>query len=87
MEKLEPQSEDLENFWIIGGSSLYSEVMNNDLCHRIYLTKIDKSFDCDTFFPDFESGCQFETVSDPDVPEDKQSEDGIEYTYKVYQRK
>ena len=37
-----------EDFYIIGGSQVYTYI---DLCDTLYLTEIYKTFDCDTFFP------------------------------------
>jgi dihydrofolate reductase len=31
-----------EIVWITGGSKVYEDAMNSELCHRIYLTEIDK---------------------------------------------
>ena len=41
--------------------------MKLEQCHRIYLTEIDQSFNCDTYFPkiDFK---KFRQVFDPEVP-------------------
>lgn len=35
--------------FIIGGSQIYCRALT--LCQRIYLTRVQGSFDCDTFFP------------------------------------
>lgn len=37
--------------WIIGGSQIYQSFLNNNMIDSIYLTLIDKYFECDTFFP------------------------------------
>ena len=37
--------------FIIGGAELYKKTLN--LCHRMYITEIQQSFDGDTFFPKF----------------------------------
>ena len=43
-----------DNVWIIGGEQVYKEFLNNKklLVKKIYVTYIDKYFECDTFFPD-----------------------------------
>uniref|UniRef100_A0A069DPL3 dihydrofolate reductase n=1 Tax=Panstrongylus megistus TaxID=65343 RepID=A0A069DPL3_9HEMI len=79
-----PYTSNIENFWIIGGASLYKEAVLSDLCHRIYLTKINKSFECDTFFPDIPP--TFVEVRDNEVPTDVQEENGLTYEFKVYER-
>lgn len=38
---------------IIGGGSLYQQVLDADLVHTMYLTHLEKAYDCDTYFPQF----------------------------------
>lgn len=38
-----------ENIFIIGGESIYQQTI--DIADAIYLTKIDKEYECDKFFP------------------------------------
>ena len=45
-----------DNLWIIGGEKIYNLFMNNYnntllKPHNLYITYIDKEFDCDSFFP------------------------------------
>ncbi|MGR9087161.1 MAG: dihydrofolate reductase [Gammaproteobacteria bacterium] len=56
--------------FVIGGSDLYESVLPR--AHTLYLTKIRKDFQGDTFFPDIDPGNWFETENeviedDPDV--------------------
>lgn len=44
-----PHNENLETAWVIGGSKVYETAVNENLCHRIYLTKILKEFPADVF--------------------------------------
>lgn len=44
------KSSSYENIWIIGGSEIYKLFIND--VRYIYLTKQEKIYDCDTFFPD-----------------------------------
>lgn len=74
----------IENVFIIGGYSVYKEAIESGFCDRIYLTHVMKEFDCDTFFPEFDDS-MFKRVSDPDVPEEIQEENGIQYEYRLYQ--
>lgn len=59
-----------ENLFIIGGSTLYQKLLPR--ADRLYLTHIQKSFDADTYFPEFlmddwqEIEC-FSTDDDPSV--------------------
>jgi dihydrofolate reductase len=70
---------------VIGGGKVYKERMNSDRCYRIYLTEIDQSFECDTFFPkiDFQ---KFKEVSDPDVTQEQQREEDVTYKFKIYEK-
>ncbi|CAG9830421.1 unnamed protein product [Diabrotica balteata] len=72
-----------ESVWVIGGSSVYQETMKSENFYRLYLTRILKDFECDTFFPELPK--DLEKVTDPAVPEEKQSENNIDYTFNVYQ--
>ena len=80
MEKLnEPAiSKTVENIWIAGGSAVYKEAMESKFCHRIYLTEVKKSFDCDTFFPKLTEDFK-QVKNDDNVPEEIQEENGIQY--------
>jgi dihydrofolate reductase len=40
------------NLWIIGGKSIYKEFLNNDLVDAIYVTLINKEYDCDVYTED-----------------------------------
>lgn len=37
--------------FIIGGGRLYEDAIASQLCTQIYMTRVMKDFDCDTFFP------------------------------------
>ncbi|KAJ8955890.1 hypothetical protein NQ318_005438 [Aromia moschata] len=52
-----------ETVWVIGGSNIYKESMESEHFYRLYLTKILKEFDCDTFFPKMPDNLK--KVSDP----------------------
>ncbi|XP_067118551.1 dihydrofolate reductase [Centruroides vittatus] len=76
----------VENCYVIGGESLYKETVSSDYCDKIYLTRIDAEFKCDTFFPEIDKNV-YKLVSDPLVPEEEQEEKGIKYNFEVYQKK
>ncbi|XP_077292331.1 dihydrofolate reductase [Arctopsyche grandis] len=82
-------NENIEKIWIIGGSHIYKEAINHPCCDQIYLTEIRKSFDCDTFFPEIGEG--FKLLDDHSaeaipVPIEKQSENDVEYYFRIYKR-
>ena len=75
----------IESCWIIGGSSVYEEALKHPKLDKVYLTKILKEFDCDTFFPSLDDK-HWKIVEDKDVPADIQEENEIQFKYCVYQR-
>lgn len=43
---------DVENMFIIGGSRVFQEALKNNFADAIYLTRILRVYECDTFFPE-----------------------------------
>ncbi|KAH8353855.1 hypothetical protein KR084_008934 [Drosophila pseudotakahashii] len=84
MKVLEAKNE-VENIWIVGGSGVYEEAMASPRCHRLYITKIQQTFECDTFFPAIPDSFR-EVSPDSDVPLGVQEENGIKYEYKVLEK-
>jgi dihydrofolate reductase len=41
---------DLKHCWVIGGSDLYHMFLRNDAVSDVYVTEVDKTLPCDTFF-------------------------------------
>ncbi|CAH1403747.1 unnamed protein product [Nezara viridula] len=80
-----PFSDIIEDVWIIGGSMLYEVAMNSPYCDSIYLTRIQHSFECDTFFPKIPEFFE-ETLIDG-VPNEVQNENGISYRFTVLKHK
>jgi len=80
------QNPEVETIWIIGGKGAYEEALNKHLCDKLYITRVRKEFECDTFFPEFDES-DYELMNDPQVPSDVQEEDGIQYEFKIYRRK
>ena len=76
----------IESIFIIGGSQVYDEALKNDLCDRIYITRIDADFECDAFFPEFDQS-KFIEIQDEQVPNGIQEENGLNYTFHVYEKK
>ncbi|XP_033219988.1 dihydrofolate reductase isoform X2 [Belonocnema kinseyi] len=46
-----PLKDEIEQIWVIGGSLVYKASMELPNFHRLYLTRVKKQFECDTFFP------------------------------------
>ncbi|KAK9302128.1 hypothetical protein QLX08_005741 [Tetragonisca angustula] len=80
-----PLKDQVERIWVIGGSSVYKAAMESLNFHRLYLTRIKKHFDCDTFFPPIPNN--FVLTQDPNIPQGVQEENDIQFVYEVYERK
>ena len=78
-------SDKVENIFIIGGEQVYRESLNFPECYKIYLTIIDAKFDCDTFFPKFDEQL-FKEIDELGVSKEIQEENGLKYTFHVYER-
>ena len=73
--------EDIDQVFIMGGATLYKTSITHKLCHKLYLTEIDGSFECDTFFPEFDKNI-FKKISES-APVD---EAGVKYVYCEYEK-
>lgn len=68
VQKCDELDEILNNYkdkkvFIIGGASIYNKFI--DKCDEVYITKFDKVFDADTFFPRLEEhGFKIESMSE-----------------------
>ncbi|XP_077994063.1 dihydrofolate reductase-like isoform X2 [Glandiceps talaboti] len=80
-----PLQDKIDQVFILGGTGVYKESLLSPQCHRVYLTRIMADFDCDTFFPDFDTSA-FKLVSDPSIPSEIQEEKGIQFKYEVYEK-
>ncbi|CAL8074566.1 unnamed protein product [Calicophoron daubneyi] len=76
----------LDKVFVIGGSSLYKEVLEqNKYPVRIYCTHVMKEVECDTFFPQVDWS-KMKKISLPEVPEDVVEENGYSYKFCVYDK-
>lgn len=73
--------------WIIGGAELYREAFSSIFLDRIYLTRIQKHYDCDVFLPPIPYFRYGESNDDKDVIYDNQVENEVAYYYRVYTRR
>ena len=55
LELLGTQDKKIDHIFIIGGASVYQEAIVHPFCQKIYVTKVQGDFSCDTFFPEFKS--------------------------------
>ncbi|KAK9711069.1 Dihydrofolate reductase [Popillia japonica] len=74
-----------EKIWVIGGSHIYKMCLDNKYFHRLYLTEIKKTYDCDIFFPQL--GDKFVEVEDSEIPKGIQQENDVQFVYKVFETK
>lgn len=73
-------SEKVESVFAIGGQKIFNEAINNPLCSSIFVTHIDNTFDCDTFFPEFNDKFELKTRSETI------SENGNTYCFCAYEK-
>ena len=70
-----------EKVFVFGGAKVFNECMRLPNCENIYLTRIHKQFDCDTFFPKDLSAFQKISETPPLTEKD------LPYSFEEYVRK
>lgn len=70
-----------EDVYIIGGDSVYKEML--PYCDTAEITKIDKAFDADAYFPNLDEDSEWEIVADSD----EQTYFDLEFRFLKYERK
>ena len=68
-----------EDIWVIGGAGLFASVI--DLADELYLTRIDKDFNCTKFFPEFEDNFDLISFTDP------RTENNTAFSFQIWNRK
>ncbi len=79
--RLAVKDEDPENVFVIGGGAIYRQML--PFCTRAYVTRIDRIFDADTFFPDLDSDPEWEIESESET----MNYEGITYRFVIYKKK
>ncbi|KAM7416985.1 hypothetical protein PAMA_018865 [Pampus argenteus] len=74
-----------DQIWVIGGSSLYKELMESPGTRRLFVTQILKQFECDTFLPEISLDKYHLLPEFPGVPQELQEENDIQYRFQVYE--
>ena len=74
-----PEGQVLGDVFVIGGASVYKQSIAS--CHKLYLTRVRKQFECDTFF-EFDSKA-FELKSSSGVLKDNDTP----YEFLTYERR
>ena len=78
LNKLKLKFPDKKTF-LIGGASIYSKLI--DMCDTCLITRLDKEFDADTYFPDLESH-GFKIASESEV----HTHDDIKFKFLTYKK-
>lgn len=78
IEKMDPEN---ENF-IIGGGSVYRQFL--PYANKLYLTRVHKDFEADTFFPEI-SLDEWELTEKENITNDEQND--FAYSFETYKRK
>ena len=74
---LELACKQCEKIFVIGGASIYEEAMKHPQLGELFITHIDRSFECDTFFPSLENCREVEVIQE-------REEEGLSFTIKRY---
>jgi len=70
-----------ENF-VIGGASVYRQFLPH--AQKLYITRVHKSFDADTFFPEIPTA-EWEIIEEENIRDDPQND--FTYSFMTYERK
>lgn len=81
LDDLKPFIEDENENFIIGGASIYRQMLPK--CDKLYITQMHKDFDGDTFFPEIKD-TEWKEVSREKGPEDQEND--FDYDYVEYER-
>jgi len=80
-DSIEKMDSNSENF-IMGGGSIYRQFL--PLADKLYITRVHKDFEGDTFFPEIDPDIWKLVESEDKEPE---SEGSFSFTYEIYRRK
>lgn len=74
-------SNENESVFIIGGANLYRQTINSKFVNRLWLTRLQKKFECDVFFPNYEAaGFHLQKIISEGI------EDNISYQIELWQK-
>jgi dihydrofolate reductase len=95
-DKLPSSNVELDRIFVIGGASIYETALELPQTKRVLLTKIQKEYECDTFFPvnlaetTFWKNASRQKVQDftgEDIQEGGIEEQGVTFEFCMYERK
>lgn len=75
------QRKDIETIFVFGGAQLFREAIVRPDCATLYVTELDQSFGCDTFFPAIPPGF----IMTETAP--WQEENGLKFRFTKYTRR
>jgi dihydrofolate reductase len=67
------------DIWVVGGAQVFEQTL--PYANELYLTRIDKDFNCTKFFPQFEDKFKRKSVSP------RHFENGVHFTFEVWVKK
>lgn len=70
-----------EDLCVIGGASIYKLLL--PYCNQAVITKFDRAFTADTYFPNLDADSSWEVVEESEVKE----HEGLEFKFVEYRRK
>jgi len=66
--------------FVIGGASIYRQMV--PMCDTVYITKVDKAYEADAFFPDLDADPEWEAAEESELKE----YEGLTYRFVTYRR-
>ena len=78
----EEKKDEIENVFVIGGSSLFDFSFSHPGCKTIYYTEVKKHFQCDTFIERIPETFRARSP----IPGADHSDNGVPYTFKIFDR-
>lgn len=78
-DALESADEFIADVFVIGGGELFKEAVRARNLKGVYLTRLKKSFNCDTFFPKLPRSMPSETLG-------RDEENGVKFEYVFYKK-
>lgn len=69
-----------QDLWIIGGASIYEQIIQAEKADELYITHIEADFGCDQFFPDYSAAFSLRERSE------LCEQNGFKFRYAIYDR-
>ena len=85
---IELEKHNTDDVFVIGGASVYRQLL--PYCDTAYVTKFDKSFEKDTYFPNLDDSEFWECVNVGEMQQsnpETDTEEGLSFVFTEYKRK